>query len=80
MTWYILQKGGDINFRFNWGDNPFLGLCLGIGNNVGTALDFVSDIKNKNPDSRNVTKMIELLSQVISLLSNNSIHKNTGTN
>ena len=57
MTSYIIEKGGDINFKFNW-CNDFWPLS---GHNKGTTMDYVLYIKYKCPNKKNVSKLIELL-------------------
>ena len=62
MTSYILEKGGDVNFRFNWDDK----FRPGQGNYAGTALDFVRHYSREYECQANA-KMIELLTKYVSI-------------
>jgi hypothetical protein len=67
MTAYILEKGGDINFEINW-DHKF---NPGFGNNKGTALDYIFDLKNKKPDQIHFSQLVKLFCEHVIIINLN---------
>jgi hypothetical protein len=64
LTAYILEKGGDINFEMNWDDD----YKPGFGNNKGTALDYVLDLNNKNPDQIRFSQLVQLFCEHVTTI------------